>query len=101
MWKALSSALGESGTMDSLFKGINALPEILMKMTQTAWDGYFHLQQQWLERVRRIGQRKEAYKFEKLLTLSADVAKALGVKGVLFTCLMRRDRTWSLWQAMA
>ena len=66
MWKVLSSALGESGTMDSLFKGINALPEILMKMTQTAWDGYFHLQQQWLERVSRIGQRTEAYKFENL-----------------------------------
>jgi len=66
MWQTLSSTMGEPGAMDSLFQGTSALPKILMKMAQTGWDGYFHLQQQWLERIGRIGQRTEAYKFESL-----------------------------------
>jgi hypothetical protein len=66
MWQTLSSSMAEPGTMDTLFKGINALPEILMKMVQTGWDGYFHLQQQWMERVGRIEKSTEAYKFENL-----------------------------------
>jgi len=66
MWQSLFSALSEQEGMDTLFKGINMLPEIVLRMAKTGWDGYFHLQQQWLERVGRIGQRTEAYKFEDL-----------------------------------
>lgn len=66
MWQSVFSTLSEQEGMDTLFKGINMLPEIVLRMAKTGWDGYFHLQQQWLERVGRIGQRTEAYKFEDL-----------------------------------
>ncbi len=66
MWQTLSAIMSEPGAMGPLFQGINALPEILSKMTQTAWNGYFQMQQQWLERAGRIGHKTEAYKFEDL-----------------------------------
>ena len=66
MWQTLSSTMGEPETMDTLFKGINALPEILMKMVQTGCDGYFHLQQQWMERAGRFEKSTKAYEFENL-----------------------------------
>ncbi|MGD8675578.1 MAG: poly(R)-hydroxyalkanoic acid synthase subunit PhaE [Desulfobacterales bacterium] len=50
----------------SILEGIQTLPEIVLKMTQTGWDGYFKLQQQWYERLSRIGQSTEAYRFDNL-----------------------------------
>jgi class III poly(R)-hydroxyalkanoic acid synthase PhaE subunit len=66
MWQTVSTTLGEPGTMDSLFHGINALPQVFIKMAQTGWERYFHLHQQWLERAGRIGEKTEAYKFENI-----------------------------------
>lgn len=66
MWQSLFSTPNEPRTMDTLFKGINAVPEIALKMAKAGWDGYFQLQQQWLEKVGRIGKHTEAYKFEDL-----------------------------------
>ena len=66
MWQAISSIMNEPGAMDSLFQGINALPEVLLRMGQTGWDRYFQLQQQWFEKAGKIGERTEAYKFENL-----------------------------------
>ncbi len=65
-WQILSSAMREPETMDTLFKGINTLPEIVTKMTKAGWDTYFRMQQQWMERMGRIGSSAEAYKFEDL-----------------------------------
>lgn len=66
MCQTLSSIMSEPGTVDTLFQGISALPEIMSKMALTGWDVYFRLQKQWLERIGKIGQRTEAYKFENL-----------------------------------
>jgi class III poly(R)-hydroxyalkanoic acid synthase PhaE subunit len=66
IWQTFSSALAEPGAVDNLSVGINALPEILMKMAKTGWDACFQLQQQWMERMGRIGESTEAYKFENL-----------------------------------
>ena len=66
MWQAISSIMNEPGAMDSLFQGINTLPEVLLSMGQTGWDRYFQLQQQWFERAGKIGERTEAYKFDNL-----------------------------------
>jgi len=66
MWKMVSSALSEPGAVDSLLEGVNALPEILVKMAKTGWDRYFQLQQEWAQTMGRIGQRTEAYQFENL-----------------------------------
>lgn len=65
-WQALSAAMSEPQARQSLFNGIHALPEIVMKMTQTGWDGFFNLQQKWSERLGRIGKTTETYKFENL-----------------------------------
>lgn len=65
-WKAMSSVMSEPEAGQSIFKGIQTLPEIVLKMAQTGWDGYFKLQQQWYERMLKIGQSTEAYKFDNL-----------------------------------
>ncbi|MGW8302996.1 MAG: poly(R)-hydroxyalkanoic acid synthase subunit PhaE [Desulfobacterales bacterium] len=65
-WKAMSSAMSEPETGQSIFAGIQTLPEIAMRMTKTGWDGYLKLQQQWYERLLRTGQSKEAYRFDNL-----------------------------------
>ena len=66
MWQALFSALSEPATMDAFSRGIKTLPDIVLRMAKTGWDGFFHLQQQWMERVGKMGQRSEAYQFENL-----------------------------------
>ncbi|HAA02819.1 MAG TPA: hypothetical protein DCZ69_15315 [Syntrophobacteraceae bacterium] len=66
MWQALSSAFSEPGTMDAFSRGIETLPGIVSRMAKTGWDGFFFLQQQWMERIGKMGQRGEAYQFENL-----------------------------------
>lgn len=65
-WQAIFSALGEPETMDALSRGIHTLPDIVLKMAQTGWEGYFHLQQQWLNRLGKIGDQAGAFQFENL-----------------------------------
>lgn len=65
-WRAMSAAMSEPETGKSIFEGIRVLPDILLKMTQTGWDGYLKLQQQWYERLLRTGQSTEAYRFDNL-----------------------------------
>jgi len=66
MWQSLFSTLSEQEGMDTLFKGIHTLPEIVLKMAKTGWDGYFDLQRLWFEKAGKIGKHTEAYKFEDL-----------------------------------
>jgi len=66
MWQTISSTMIEPGAMDSLFQGINALPEVLTKTAQTGWEKFFAFQRQWFERAGKIGERTEAYKFDNL-----------------------------------
>lgn len=66
MWQTLSSTMDEPAAVEPFFQGINALPEIMMKMAQTGWDRYFQMQRQWIERAGRLGARTEAYKFEDI-----------------------------------
>ena len=65
-WRAMSAAMSEPETGKSIFEGIRVLPDIVSKMTQTGWDGYLKLQQQWYERLLRTGQSTEAYRFDNL-----------------------------------
>lgn len=65
--RAFSSALSGPGAADGLTKGASALPEVLIKMVQPAWNGFFHLQHEWMKRAGRIGETTAtAYKFENL-----------------------------------
>ncbi len=66
MWSTMSSVLSEPRAMDAVTKGAAAVPEIITRTIGSAWEGYFRLQQQIMERLGRIGQDTEAFKFEKL-----------------------------------
>jgi len=66
MWQTTSSIMNEPGVMDSFLQGINTLPEIFLRMSQSGWDRYFQLQVQWMQKAGKIGERTEAYKFDNL-----------------------------------
>ncbi len=65
-YQAMLSAISEPEGLEAVSEGTRALPQIVLKMAQTGWEGYFRLQQQWLERVGKIGDRAAAFKFESL-----------------------------------
>ncbi|MCX5888008.1 MAG: hypothetical protein NTY36_00985 [Deltaproteobacteria bacterium] len=47
---------------DSFLQGMETLPEVFLKMARLGWEGYFRLQQQWLEQIDKVGQGAEAAK---------------------------------------
>lgn len=49
LWQAFFSLLTEPETVAAVFRGIKAPPEIVLRMAQAGWGGYFHLHRQWLE----------------------------------------------------
>ena len=65
-WLALSSVMSDPEGLEAQLKGVHGLPEVLSRLVQSGWDGFFQLQQQWLQRAERIGKTTEAYKFENL-----------------------------------
>lgn len=65
-FQALSSVLGDPGVMESVATGINRVPDVLLKVLRPAWEGFFQLQREWLERAARIGKSTAAYDFENL-----------------------------------
>jgi hypothetical protein len=66
MWSSMSSMLGKPHTAEAIMKGAAAVPEIIVRALGSGWEGYFRLQQQIMQRVGRIGQETEAYKYENL-----------------------------------
>ena len=67
MWQAFFSLLSEPETVAAVFKGIRPPSEIIVKMAQAGWAGYFHLHQQWLEGgALKDEPPSEAYGFENL-----------------------------------
>jgi polyhydroxyalkanoate synthase subunit PhaE len=65
-WQTLSAMMREPDAMESMVKGVHALPEVVAKMMKPAMEGFFHLQQEWMERVGRIGKSTAAYDFENM-----------------------------------
>ncbi|MBN2517003.1 MAG: hypothetical protein JXC33_13345 [Deltaproteobacteria bacterium] len=66
MWQPFISALTTQESMDALVKGITLLPEFILKTLQSGWEGYSHLQKEWMEKAARIGKRTEAFKYEDI-----------------------------------
>jgi polyhydroxyalkanoate synthase subunit PhaE len=48
LWQAFFSLLSEPATVNAVYKGIKAPSEMILKMAQAGWGGYFQLYQQWL-----------------------------------------------------
>ncbi len=65
-FQALSQVMAEPEAMQSLFKGVHALPEVFIRVLQPAWQGFMHIQGEALERAGRIGKSTAAYSFENL-----------------------------------
>ncbi|NNK56499.1 MAG: hypothetical protein HKP44_04225 [Desulfofustis sp.] len=65
-WQAMATALSSSESVDALLKGSGAMPEMLLKLGQTSYSGSLQLQQKIIERISRLGESTEAYKFEDI-----------------------------------
>ena len=65
-WQAMATALSSSESSEALLKGGGAMPEMLLKLGQTSFLGYLQMQQKIMERINRLGESSEAYKFEDI-----------------------------------
>ncbi len=66
LWQAFFSLLTEPGTVAAVFQGIQAPSEIILRMAQAGWEGYFQLHRQWLEGWQGPGTLVEGDDFENL-----------------------------------
>ncbi len=53
-------------TMESLFKGAGAMPQLLARTVQIGIEGFLQYQQKWFEKAGKLGQSTDAFKFENL-----------------------------------
>jgi class III poly(R)-hydroxyalkanoic acid synthase PhaE subunit len=65
-WQTLSTVAQDPGASEALNNLSHTLPDVTRKMVQAGWQGVFHIQQQWLERVGRIEKSTQAYSFEHI-----------------------------------
>ena len=66
LWQAFFSLLTEPETVAAVFQGIRAPAEIVLRMAQAGWGGYFQLHRQWLEGWEGDGTLAGAHDFEVL-----------------------------------
>jgi hypothetical protein len=66
LWQAFFSLLTEPGTVAAVFQGIQAPSEIILRMAQAGWGGYFYLHRQWLESWEGEGISSSFHDFEDL-----------------------------------
>ena len=65
-WKAMASAMGTPESVQALMKGSGAMPDIMLKLTQTSMDSYMELQQSLIRQLSRMGESVQAYRFEEM-----------------------------------
>jgi hypothetical protein len=65
-WQTISAVANDPGAMEVFSSLGHAVPNALMKIVQSSWQGVFELQQQWMEKTGRIGQKTQAYSFDNL-----------------------------------
>ena len=65
-WQTTSSAFNDPQMAEAILQGGNAMPEIFLKMVKAGWESSTLLQQKAVEKLGKIGQKTEAYKFENL-----------------------------------
>ncbi|MGD9251930.1 MAG: poly(R)-hydroxyalkanoic acid synthase subunit PhaE, partial [Desulfobacterales bacterium] len=59
-WQTLSGSLAEPGALDSLFKGMGAMPAVIAQLAQTSFHGFLQMQQKILDRTERLGDHIDA-----------------------------------------
>ncbi len=65
-YHAVSSAMSEPSAMDSLFRTTTILPDITTTLLVTGMRGYFALQQQIVDKIERIGNSSDSYRFDTI-----------------------------------
>ena len=62
-WQTFSGALAEPESLDGLFKGVGAMPEVLAQFAQTSLNGFMEIQQKILDHANRLGEYVDADTF--------------------------------------
>jgi len=65
-WGTLSSAMSEPSAAGAIASGMASLPDIMSKFLQTGMSGFLKIQEQTADKLKDLGKRTEAYRFENL-----------------------------------
>ena len=65
-WGTLSSAMSEPSAASALASGFATLPDIMTKFFQTGMSGFLKIHEQTTDKLKDLGKRTEAYRFENL-----------------------------------
>jgi hypothetical protein len=65
-WQTMAMAMASPESMEAMFKGSGAMPEMLVKLAQTSLGSFVELQQSLIQQVGRLGDSVDAYHFEDL-----------------------------------
>jgi class III poly(R)-hydroxyalkanoic acid synthase PhaE subunit len=65
-FQTLATAMENPETMERLTSGLQAVPEVMLRMVESGWNTFFKLQTQWLEKTSQMQQSGQAYNFENL-----------------------------------
>ena len=65
-WQMLASAMTTPESVDALFKGGGAMPDVLLKLAQTSIASMVDLQQSVIQRLGRMGESTQAYQFQDI-----------------------------------
>lgn len=76
-WQTMASAMSSPESMAAILKGSGAMPEMLLQLSQTSLTSVMELHQNLIQRLGRLGDSVEAYKFEdideNIFRLSTDI----------------------------
>ncbi|MCU0598299.1 MAG: hypothetical protein MUE70_03450 [Desulfobacterales bacterium] len=65
-WQAFASALNKPETITSAYKGIETLPELLIKIIRPVIENISGMNQQWLSQMEKTGKISGEYRFDQL-----------------------------------
>ncbi len=64
-WQAFSEVMSKPEILEALFKGTDALPELLLKIGQANLNSFVQLQKEWIEQGGKIEEATQAEPFKK------------------------------------
>ncbi len=65
-WQAISGALSAPESLEALFKGAGAMPEVLAHLAQSSFNSFLEMQQKILDQAGRLGEHVDAYTFTNI-----------------------------------
>lgn len=65
-WQTMATALSSKESMESMVKGGGAMPEMMLQLAQTSLTSFLEIQQNVIQRLGRLGESVEAYRFENI-----------------------------------